>query len=261
MRPHSRMCERSLGTEPKTVPHYSRAPVAEAVIDLQVSFDESGPPSMERLGELADAHREVFTQRQAINAVSMAVSSGGVTKASHEEIGLRLNSASGDRVLQLRRLGISLSHLQPYSSWEQFSAETRPLWEQYRNAFRPMAVTRMAVRYINKISVAQSGELDAFLNLSPRTVEGMAMVVEGYFMQMVLPQADLGAGWKAIINSGIEGASAPDAMTILLDIDVYCTESVPADAPRVWEILGQLRDRKNKIFEACITDEVRRLIQ
>jgi uncharacterized protein (TIGR04255 family) len=104
-------------------------------------------------------------------------------------------------------------------------------------------------------------DLDTYLNVTPRLLGDVSTHVEGYFMQMVLPQRDLGEEWKAIINTGLEPATSPDTMVVLLDIDVFCEKRHAGDDHEIWSILGQLRDRKNKIFEAAITDEVRRMIE
>ena len=244
--------------------HYDRAPIAEAVIDLNVSFGEV--PSIEKIEELARQFKNDFPQAQRINALSLAVGHDGQNGAissntSSSPIGVRMTNAKGDRVVQIRRQGFSYSHLPPYSDWENFSAEMKPLWERYVAALAPTAVNRLAVRYINRITVPQRVNLDDYLNVTPRLLSKVCPEVEGYFMQLVLPQRDLGDEWKAIINTGLEPSPSPDVMSVLLDIDLFCELTAGIKDGEVWPILEQLRLRKNDIFEAAITDEVRRMIQ
>ena len=245
--------------------HYTRAPIAEAVIDLIVSFDEV--PSIEKVEQFARQLKSDFPQMQRINALRMAVGQSGEdgeiqSDTSSSAIGFRLTNAKGDRVLQVRLQGLSYSHLHPYTEWETFAAEMKPLWQLYVSAFAPTAVTRLAVRYINRIAIPQGVDLDKYLNVTPRLLGELCPEVEGYFLQLVLPQRDLGEEWKAIINTGLEAAPAPDVMSVLLDVDLFCTKKITVDDDElVWAVLTQLRDRKNAIFEAAITDEVRRMIQ
>lgn len=245
--------------------HYTRAPIAEAVIDLIVSFDEV--PSIEKVEQFARQLKSDFPQMQRINALRMAVGQSGEdgeiqSDTSSSAIGFRLTNAKGDRVLQVRLQGLSYSHLHPYTEWETFAAEMKPLWQLYVNAFAPTAVTRLAVRYINRIAIPQGVDLDKYLNVTPRLLGELCPEVEGYFLQLVLQQRDLGEEWKAIINTGLEAAPAPDVMSVLLDVDLFCTKKITVDDDElVWAVLTQLRDRKNAIFEAAITDEVRRMIQ
>ena len=107
----------------------------------------------------------------------------------------------------------------------------------------------------------QGANLDEYLNLTPRLLKGIGEAVEGYFMQLVLPQRDLGDGWKAIVNTGLGGSATPESMHVLLDLDLFCETTIPATSDELWTILSKLRNRKNEFFEAAITDEVRRLIQ
>ncbi|MFH0134015.1 TIGR04255 family protein [Variovorax sp. VaC1] len=243
--------------------HYNRAPIAEAVIDLQLGFEEQ--PTVTHLAKYAASLRDSFPQSQRINtfALAFAASNAGEisSNTASETLGVRLTSSKGDRILQLRRQGLSYSHMQPYSEWESFAEEMRPILENFVLEFKATSVNRLAVRYINRIVVPQGVELDTYLNLSPRLIGDVSADLQGYFMQLVLPQKDLGVEYTAIVNSGLEAAPDPKAMAVLLDIDVFCTKQLAMDSAAVWDVLYQLRERKNKIFEAAITDEVRRMIE
>ena len=47
---------------------------------------------------------------------------------------------------------------------------------------------------------------------------------------------------------------------MVLDIDIFRTEDLPGNEAQLWELLEQLRQAKNMVFEACITDQTRRLL-
>lgn len=51
-----------------------------------------------------------------------------------------------------------------------------------------------------------------------------------------------------------------ETVSILLDIDLFCEKDVPQNEDELWQLFEQLRVRKNQIFEGCITDRVRELI-
>ena len=244
--------------------HYSRAPIAEAVIDLHVTFDAM--PAVGALERFAKTLVVDFPQQQRINALEMALKAAGEdgsmsSNTSTSTLGFRLTNQIGDRVLQIRRNGLSYSHLAPYTEWDSFVAEMRPLWSKFLADLAPKAVSRFAVRYINRITVPQGADLDEYLNLTPRLLEGICPDVEGYFLQLVLPQKDLGPEWKAIVNTALEGAVPPNAMSVLLDIDLFCEQNIGVGEGDVWPVLDQLRHRKNLIFEAAITDKVRSMIE
>jgi uncharacterized protein (TIGR04255 family) len=54
--------------------------------------------------------------------------------------------------------------------------------------------------------------------------------------------------------------AAPNVISTILDIDVFVQRDM-LDESGAWEIIDRLRERKNEVFEACITDRVRDLIK
>jgi uncharacterized protein (TIGR04255 family) len=51
----------------------------------------------------------------------------------------------------------------------------------------------------------------------------------------------------------------PGFVSIVLDIDVFREYQSPANEDETWSTLDRIRDIKNEIFEACITDKTREL--
>jgi len=67
---------------------------------------------------------------------------------------------------------MTYSHLPPYSNWNAFRDEVRPLWERYVEFVKPEAVTRIALRYINRIYIPQTVyELSDYFRLYPQIPE------------------------------------------------------------------------------------------
>ncbi|MNC96343.1 hypothetical protein D3C83_136960 [compost metagenome] len=64
----------------------------------------------------------------------------------------------------------------------------------------------------------------------------------------------------AIINQGLTEPVKPGHISIVLDIDVFRLGIESWKDSEVWAFLDKLRGRKNEIFEACITDRTRELI-
>ena len=78
-------------------------------------------------------------------------------------------------------------------------------------------------------------------------------------MQLQLPLPDTRTA--CVINQTIIESSKPNTVAVVLDIDVFRTSELPQDEAQLWEQMEQLRHEKNRVFEACITDEARRLFQ
>jgi uncharacterized protein (TIGR04255 family) len=57
---------------------------------------------------------------------------------------------------------------------------------------------------------------------------------------------------KAIITQAPDKERSQGAVVVLLDIDVFCSESLPYDGESMWHMLDQFREIKNAIFEASL---------
>lgn len=222
-------------------------------------------PSRAALDQLADSLREYFPDRQPIRQVQMEVAAsadGGMhSNTRSAAVGLRLTNAGLTRVLQVRTNGLSFSHLPPYTEWETFREEAKGFVRAYIELLRPKTVSRLAVRYINQIPVPVASDIDRYINLSPRLLPGLPNVVDGYFLQLRMPQVDIGPEWIALLNTAVTPSGQPDTMHLMLDIDQFAEIELPPDEGAIWDLFEILRRRKNKIFEAAITDETRELIK
>lgn len=150
------------------------------------------------------------------------------------------------------------SRLAPYDRWETFQSEARHLWDLYRSILKPAAVTRVAVRYINQINIPRSGvELKDYFRTGPEISPDLEQRLDACFMQIQIPQDDLNA--KLSITQALVPPSAPETVSVLLDIDLFRTTDLPKTEEEIWLLLGKFRKRKNQAFEACIKNETRRL--
>ncbi len=245
--------------------HYGRAPVFEAVIDLHVRYGET--PKDEWFSACHEKLAARLPNRVPIDEMQFGMLRNAETKAVHTQfgqksVGLRLTSESGNRVLQLQHRGFTYSHLAPYSRWEMFREEAEGYWKTFIESCNVAEVTRVAVRYINRIVIpGESIELYDYFSLYPKIPEGIPQDINGYSLQLRMPQNDLGPGAVTMLGMGLEGARDANGVPVLLDIDVSRMAAWQPSGAELWEFIERLRDRKNLIFEACITDETRELIQ
>jgi len=242
--------------------HYERAPITEAVIDIHATFDPV--PSVEAIAAFGRSLKDRFPHQHAVKALQFAMRAQGDSLSSNTSssgAGVRIATEQNDRVLQLRPSEFVYSHLPPYTEWPKFRDEAAELWAKVCAAFNPTRVNRTAVRYINRIVVPTRVDLDKYLNLTPRLLPHVGQDVEGYFMQLLLPQPDIDPECKCIINTGIEESTVRDCMSVLLDVDVFVPHPGGIATEAAWPLLERLRDRKNDLFEAAITDEVRRILE
>jgi uncharacterized protein (TIGR04255 family) len=243
--------------------HYSRAPLLEAIIDIQVRFQTK--PEQEAFAEFARMVAARFPQSSPLTQIGFGMRMGAPTTpmpAPHVTTsrGMRLSTSKNDRVLVLRPRSFTFSHMPPYTEWGTFRDEAIQLWELFVSLTKPEVVTRAALRYINRFEIprAQFELSDYFLFRPEVPGTGIPQQVSSFFTQCQMPQSDIGPDVIAIMNLG-SAAGTPTGSQILLDFDVFATRQLAPDS--VFELLDRLRERKNALFEACITDRARELIR
>jgi uncharacterized protein (TIGR04255 family) len=246
--------------------HYSKAPIIEALIDLRVTLPDD--VTLDRLREFATSLHTRYPVQKDIPEFSAKIETepGWAIQATAKNTGFRLSNPESHQVVMARLSGLTFSLLTPYSRWEDLRDTAREVWKAYKAVCHPVNVTRIAVRYINRLDLTDAPHtLTDYIQVVPTlsaTFPGYQP--SDYFMQMVVPQEDLES--VLIVNSGRVPPPEPaTAFSLLLDFDLFRdVSSQPWDAEEdkpVWEFLERLHTRKNEAFEASITDKVRGLIQ
>jgi uncharacterized protein (TIGR04255 family) len=239
--------------------HYPNAPITEAVLDIQVT----SAVSVETLARVNEGESN-YPKSEKLNAGSGAVMFGPdantFATATSQPLGYLTRSSDGFHIYQARLNGFTFSRLFPYPHWSAFSGEGRRLWEKYQAVARPSAITRVALRYVNRIDIPLPvNDFADYLRTVPQISTDLPQGLSSYFMQLAIPLADIKGG--SVINQTIIEPAKPAVVSLVLDIDVFRTVDIPQTDPELWDLFEQLRKKKNEVFEACITEEARRLFR
>lgn len=242
---------------------YSKAPIIEAVIELRTRHAENLT-----LEDLARVHRSetarypVLDKRLQVDN-RIEVTDGEVSsRVDQRQLGFVFKSADDLQIVHATVQGFLFSRLAPYENWEPFVEEAWRLWHRYREEAKPEALTRVGVRFVNKINVpADSIEVKDYLRTYPELSGDLPQLLAGYFMQVRVPLLQFDS--YVAITSGIE-APGPGWVSLILDIDCFRDLNLSVSAPtfdeEVRAILWRLREAKNFVFESCITAATRELI-
>jgi|ERR1700722_9533864 len=244
--------------------HYPHAPIFEAVLDVQART--SSLPSQDVFIQLAKSLSTEYSQSAALNQlqVSVVAAPPAASSVAHtlQISGLRLCRPQNDRVLLIQPRGMTFSHLPPYTSWEVFQSEARRLWNRYVDFVKPEAVTRVALRYMNRIDIPEMKfEMSDYFRLYPEIPKNIPQDISAFFMQFQMPQSDLATDLTAVINFAPTVRRDEHTQSIVLDIDVFALRDLPTSSDDVFNLLNVIRTRKNELFEACITDRARELFR
>jgi len=166
-----------------------------------------------------------------------------------------------DRLIaQFRIDGFTLNRLNPYTSWSELFPITQELWGMYVDIAKPERVTRLATRYINRITLPPNApDLDRYLTTPPVIPEEIPADLHGVLNRATLlhKNHDLSANVTQAINKD----KATNTWTILLDIDVYGDVSYRPNDPEIMALFAQLREFKNVIFFSMITPHAKGMFE
>jgi uncharacterized protein (TIGR04255 family) len=245
------------------VEHYPKAPITEAVIGIQVKL--ANLPPQDTFLRLAGALAMEYPDHASLNQLQVNITqavppSPSAVAQTVLPSGVRITRPKNDRILHFQPSGMTFSHLPPYTSWKVFRSEGSRLWKRYVEFVKPVSVTRVALRYINQVDLPVTRlEFEDYFEMYPHAPDGIPQDINAFFMQVQIP--NLPSDLVAVINFASAGQRVPGKAGVNLDIDVFSLAEMSCESEAVFKLLDVIRERKNHLFEACITDRTRELFR
>jgi uncharacterized protein (TIGR04255 family) len=247
--------------------HLNNAPITEAVIDLRIKpvlGDEVLPMLSSVKNEIGDSYPVCKEFRSVSGEIELEMKSGKstVNTAGMAIEGYIYRNDDKKQIAQFRRNGFTFNKLNPYTRWEDILVEAQRLWLIYLEKTSPEIVTRIAVRYINKLDIPlpePEHDLSEYLTEPPKIPDELNYPIDSCFSKIVLhdDKTDLLANMIQSINANVDHKT----FTLILDNDVYKQGAYKASDPNIWRVFSQLRDLENALFFASITEKTARLFE
>jgi uncharacterized protein (TIGR04255 family) len=248
----------------KPVPQYRKAPITEAVIELQVRLATDVTAEMLRevnrdlldLGEVKQLKMAHFELRVGDDQPSSS-------DLSEKAAGWAFISPDKRRVMQARIDAFAFSHLAPYSSWDELKTDFQRAWAEYVKVAQVQTVTQVRLRYINQFNLPLPIRdfKDYFLTV-PEIAPALPQALAGYFLQAQIPVQDLES--MLVLTQTMVPPPEVGIGSIVLDLDLRRNGSPSLSSNNfegVWNLLEEFHALKNTYFEGCITDATRELIR
>jgi uncharacterized protein (TIGR04255 family) len=232
--------------------HLRNAPIVEAVIDFRV---------LRREGLVADAFAgldrsigDAYRQGSLMQSIEarFGIEQERLTGPTTVKSAVGWQYRAGSSVVQFRVNGFTFSKLEPYTTWEEVFGEAFRLWQVYVQKAQPLEVSRVAVRYINRLRVPGPADLRQYLESPPVLPPPIPQTLRAFLSRVLVE--DSGRNASAILVQALEGSVDPSTIPLLLDIDAFREVALPPDDAALPDIFQQLRSLKNDIFYASITE-------
>jgi uncharacterized protein (TIGR04255 family) len=232
----------------------TRPPLREAVIDVRLA-EELPVSIVDEMGRerIPDFETRVPMWRGTITFPigPTPPSPPLIPQKADEQFGWRYTKNDGSRIIQLRRDGATFSVMQGYTTWADAKDFALRALQQYFRWGMAASVARIAVRYINVLSVPVGEDVDLYLTAGPRVPQGVPNLLSGFLHRVVIPFPHEGA--SAIVTQALE-QSKDTTSSVVLDIDVWRESKCRLDSPEIWTTLDALRAIKNRIFFGSVTE-------
>ncbi|MDP2168141.1 MAG: TIGR04255 family protein [Thermodesulfovibrionales bacterium] len=243
-------------------PLLPNAPITEALIDIHIKVGADF--DVARLLTLHDAISAQYPEkkiRHKLEIKSEFKRGQAPISASTETVdGYIFTSADRKQLFQAGIDRFTFNRLKPYDKWETFRDEAFRLWQLYKDLISP-EIIRVALRFINKIDIpffSQTAlDFDDYLTAGPIVPKGLPQGISSFLTRMVIQEPGIDA--NAIITQAFEHID-PKVLPIILDIDVFKQKELIREE-EAWQTLEALRNFKNKIFFASITEKTKELFQ
>ncbi len=229
-------------------------PIKEALISI--AFTHPIGTKQEDLYQFCDITKVNYPNKENEIENTVKIENNGSVTKSTEYIGYMLTSPDTKKHIKLHFDSISFHRVEPYENWEQLVTEAKYYLSELQNLFPDIKIKQISVRYINVLGIKfKEGDVfEDYLTLLPAIPESITKVIEGYFMQIKIP--DLSKNINSVVTEFFKYND--DLIEITLDINVIKNlESVSISS--IWNLFDDLRVFKNKIFFNSITEKTKNL--
>jgi uncharacterized protein (TIGR04255 family) len=241
--------------------HLPNAPITEAMIDFRVKARTAFRP--EEFTDLRGRLREQFPhvdEQRGLQA-TFGITKGQGHPTVVQDLGLQgyhFKTLDRKTIAQFRVDGFTFNRLHPYTSWDELFPQAMELWRLYCCISVPDAITRLAVRYINRIVLPLGGvTFETYLRTAPVIPPELPQYVSSFLTRVTIH--DPTANIAAHVAQALETSAPGHQLSVILDIDAYKQREFSRDDPTIEQTFDQLRRFKNVIFFKSLTDDALRL--
>jgi uncharacterized protein (TIGR04255 family) len=227
---------------------FPNAPIEEALFDIGVL------PAREDLLALDDFSRRVVIEfperRLRQKLVEGAAAKADIKTEAHivKDVGYSYHHSVTNKILQARLDGFSFSTLRPYKDWDTTLADFLKYFDLYFDSLRPKTVSRVGVRYINRIFLPlPMSSFEDYFELWIKIPDTLPQSIIDLFSRVVIPFPEQGC--ISVVTCAIEKPDSDRrALPCIFDIDCYKNVGCDPTKDNIMKEMNILRNVKNEIF-------------
>lgn len=238
---------------------YKNPPVIEAVCEIR--FSPQTPLDITIPGILYVKLREHFPEKQQRIVKKLQITPGRTRGSSdkvetHSTTQVRFLSGDKNISIQFGENSISVSHLAPYTTWENYKHQISKLCDALEGE-GSYDIERVGLRYINAITIPESGiNLEDYFNYRPHSGPPLPTAIENFSLTTSWMHNEKRDMCRAKLEMRERTA---EQLKFVFDIDYFLLvpKSIAFDGIMEW--VENAHEKVQNIFENSITDKTKKL--
>jgi uncharacterized protein (TIGR04255 family) len=238
---------------------YKNPPIDEALVEFTfappVEWDLTLPGKLHNL--LKDEYTGKTRQQNVQTVATAPADQSAISlQVQNELLRIQFPTADGTRLVSIGRNTLAISMLKPYEGWESFKPRIERALDAYRQIASPENVTRIGIRYINRIIVQEkNADPSKFFNYDLSNDPILKAKITSFMKRFEFENS---AGDKLLITHAALLPSNAEHTEFILDIDTIW-DRAPLDFEKAIEKMEHLHEVEGAAFEKIITEEARKL--
>lgn len=241
---------------------YKNPPIIEALCEFQ--FVSDTPEDFDSITNLmyekirADFPKKLRLQLQTSQ---INVGNSGTPEITEQFLPLvRFQSSNEYVLMQLGQSFLSINHLKPYTSWEEFLPSVKMGFNAYREVVKPKSIHRIALRYINRVEITNNRiNLEDYFEFRPLIRQKVLQDISAFTLGIQIPHENA----RDMLNVQLASidSEAPNTIAVILDLTYSLAEPESIALDKIADWLTVAHNHIEDAFEACITDQLRKLFE
>ncbi len=244
-------------------PTYSNPTIQEAVCEIRFSLPDGVEWKPALLGEMFKRIQPDFPDLEPVMQIGVQFQMGpdgaGQLVQPRQQL-MRYKHSSRNLMLQLSKDILTVNVLPEYEGWAKMGDDIEYAWNAICEVVNPACVTRVGLRYINRIERTYPDELpDEWLVSSDYVPKSILKSLPGFLLRS---ETRIDPHNRVIVTLGDPGdGSGQSGNAIILDIDHIVEKEIGVDRDAIMIEAVRLHELVWSIFSASITPRLERRLK
>lgn len=244
-------------------PSYPHPTIVEALCEIHFRLPPDAPWKPTLPGEFFKRIQKEYPEMEPVQDLTLQMEVGPTGVGQRLVPGrarVRFTHREKKRVLQLAESVFTINLLAPYPGWDAMLPTVLDAWKQVQGVLHAVDVTRVGLRYINRVPFRATGErLGDYLVASDYLPATLLRSARGFLLRL---ESHLDHENRVIVTVGDQRPDNERAGgAALFDIDRITEQPVPAAGSALRPVLNRLHEEVWEIFSASRGEGLERMLR